>query len=87
VSPARERIDALFERARGPHQEEPFDTVGFIMAFENGELDEQEVAEGFQHLIDSGVVWQLQGMYGRTAADLIRNGLCQDTHGVLAKNQ
>lgn len=54
-----------------------FDTVGFIMAFEAGDIeDEQEVIEGFQELIDSGVVWQLQGSYGRMAARLIEAGYC-----------
>lgn len=54
----------------------PFDTVGFIMDFEAGELDFDQVVEGFQHLIDSGLVWQLQGFYGRTAHNLIGAGLC-----------
>lgn len=51
-----------------------FDTVGFIMDFENGELDKDQIIEGFQHLVDTGIVWQLQGSYGRTAAALISTG-------------
>jgi len=47
-----------------------------IMAFENGEMDEDETAVFFQHMIDSGVVWQLQGFYGRTAMRLVEAGLC-----------
>ena len=47
-----------------------------IMAFESGELDEQQTIEFFQDLIDSGLVWQLQGSYGRTARSLIEAGLC-----------
>jgi len=30
----------------------------------------------FQHLIDAGVVWRLQGWFGRTARDLIESGEC-----------
>ena len=51
-------------------------SLDFIMAYEAGELSEEESIEGFQKLIDSGLVWQLQGSYGRTAKYLIENGLC-----------
>ena len=54
-----------------------FDEVGFVIAFENGELTPEEAIAGFQRLIDSGIVWHLQGSYGRTATQLIRQGLCQ----------
>ncbi|HPM79147.1 MAG TPA: hypothetical protein PLF81_00530, partial [Candidatus Anammoximicrobium sp.] len=30
----------------------------------------------FQQLIDEGIVWKMQGSYGRTASDLIERGLC-----------
>jgi len=53
-----------------------FDTVSFIMAFEDGQLDNDAIVEGFQHLIDSGLAWSLQGSYGRAAASLIEQGLC-----------
>ncbi len=47
-----------------------------IIAFEQGDLDGAEVIEFFQELIDSGLAWQLQGHYGRTARRLIEAGLC-----------
>jgi hypothetical protein len=53
-----------------------FDEVSFIMEFEGGDLTFEEVIIGFQHLIDSGTVWQLQGSYGRIAASLLDQGLC-----------
>ena len=53
-----------------------FDAVSFIMAFEDGELGEDEVIAGFQDLINSGLAWSLQGSYGRTAKGLIDAGLC-----------
>lgn len=59
-----------------PAASDDFDMVGFVMAFEGGELDEDEMVAGFQRLIDSGVAWRLQGFYGRTAAALIEAGLC-----------
>lgn len=51
-----------------------FDPVSFIMDFENGELDHDQVIDGFQNLVDSGMVWSLQGSYGRTAQALIDRG-------------
>ena len=32
--------------------------------------------EAWQHLIDTGLVWKLQGRFGRTAAALIEDGIC-----------
>lgn len=51
------------------------DTVGFLMDYESGNLSEDEIVEGFQHLVDTGIVWQLQGIYARTAVSLIDAGL------------
>ena len=54
-----------------------FNTVDFIIDYEAGVLSEEEVIDGFQQLIDSGIVWSLQGSYGRTAATLIESGTCR----------
>jgi hypothetical protein len=51
--------------------------VDQIMRYEQGEMDEAEAIEFFQHLIDSGLAWQLQGHYGRTAQRIIDAGLCR----------
>ncbi len=53
---------------------ENFNLVGTIMAFEDGTLTEEEVVEFFQHLVDTGIAWDLQGSYGRTATRLIQEG-------------
>ena len=37
---------------------------------------EEEFIEAYQYLIDTGVVWQLQGSFGRTAMALIDQGYC-----------
>jgi len=51
-----------------------FDEVGYIMAFEAGELRGDKVLELFSHLIKTGKAWSLQGSYGRTAESLIDRG-------------
>ena len=57
-------------------KDKPFDEVAFIMDYEDGELSRDEIVAGFQHLIDSGTVWNLQGSYGRMASQLINMGYC-----------
>lgn len=51
------------------------DALDAIIAYEQGELDENETIALFQHLLDTGVVWHLQGSYGRTAAAMVEQGL------------
>lgn len=38
--------------------------------------DESTYYEAWQRLIDTGLCWQLQGWFGRTAANLIEAGIC-----------
>jgi hypothetical protein len=49
--------------------------VDRIIDYESGLMEEQEALEFFQDLVDSGLAWQLQGHYGRTASRLIEAGL------------
>lgn len=62
--------------ARIAQQARGFDMTAFVMEYEAGELNDEQTVEGFQHLIDNGMAWRLQGHYGRTAHALIENGLC-----------
>jgi hypothetical protein len=41
--------------------------------FENA--DEAQVIEAWQYLVDTELVWQLQGWFGRTANRLIEQGI------------
>lgn len=52
-----------------------FDEVDFLIAHEGGTTTQEEDIEGFQHLVDSGHAWTLQGYYGRTARSMIEAGL------------
>ena len=50
-----------------------------VIAYEQGELDEEGILELFQELINSGMAWKLQGSYGRTAKALIDAGYCVES--------
>ncbi len=47
-----------------------------LIAYENGELDQEQTISFFQELIDSGEAYSLQGHYGRAAERLIEAGYC-----------
>lgn len=53
------------------------DLTDKIIRYEQGEMDDSEMVELFQELVNSGLAWELQGHYGRTAIALIENGLVQ----------
>jgi hypothetical protein len=57
-------------------KEKVFDVVGFIMDADMGNLSDEAMIEGMQHLIDSGTVGQMQGSWGRLANRMIEAGLC-----------
>lgn len=38
--------------------------------------DDKEYLSAWQHLIDTGLVWGLQGWFGRMATKLIEEGHC-----------
>ena len=47
--------------------------VGLAEGFESG--TEDEVIAAWQTLVDTGLAWQLQGWFGRTARALIERGV------------
>lgn len=47
-----------------------------IIAYENGELSDEDTVALFQELINNGQAWTLQGHYGRTVEALINAGHC-----------
>ena len=52
-----------------------FTAIGIAEGFIEAESEEQ-VIEAWQHLIDTGLAWSLQGWFGRTATYLIEQGHC-----------
>lgn len=45
-----------------------------------GASEEQQI-DAWQHLINTGMAWTLQGWFGRTAARLIEAGICTKKGG------
>ena len=54
------------------------DMLDAIMDIECGDVTQERYIECYQTLIDSGVVWELQGSHGRMAMHLIEEGLCHE---------
>lgn len=46
-----------------------------IIAYENGELSDEQVLDLFQDLVNTGMAFRLQGHYVRTAMMLLQEGL------------
>ena len=51
-----------------------YTAVGLAEGFIEAESDEQVIA-AWQHLHDTGLAYQLQGFFGRTARSLIEAGI------------
>jgi hypothetical protein len=41
------------------------------------DADDETTIQAWQHLIDTGLCWRLQGWFGRRATELIENGTCR----------
>lgn len=55
----------------------PYLATAYAEGFCEGENStKHEQIEAWQYLIDSGLCWQLQGWFGRTASALIEEGIC-----------
>jgi len=51
-----------------------YTATGLAEGFIEAESEEQ-VLQAWQHLVDTGLAWQLQGWFGRTAQHLINEGV------------
>ena len=51
-----------------------FNAIGIAEGFMEAESEEQWI-EAWQHLVDTGLAWQLQGSFGRSAQHLIDQGV------------
>jgi len=53
-----------------------YTACSIVEGFSGEEHTEEEIVSAWQYLIDTGMAWQLQGWYGRSAQNLIENGVC-----------
>ena len=51
-----------------------YEAVGIAEGFIEPDNEEQ-VIEAWQYLVDTGLAWQLQGLFGRTASQMIEQGI------------
>jgi hypothetical protein len=51
-----------------------FNQLDSMIAWEQGDLDDEGTVELFQNLLDTGLAWQLQGCYGRMTQRLLDAG-------------
>jgi hypothetical protein len=73
----QEKVSAALDKDKKKKVNEAMVSVDDIMAWENGEMDAKAEKTFFQKLIDTGMAYQLQGMYGRRAQELIKAGVCK----------
>ncbi len=49
------------------HASSEYPSAVDIMNYEDGRMSEEEVDDFFRRLVDTGMIWHLQGSYGREA--------------------
>ena len=52
-----------------------YTAVALAEGFEDAD-SEAQLIEAWQHLIDTGLAWSLQGWFGRRAEQLVEEGIC-----------
>lgn len=55
-----------------------FTAVGIAEGFFEEDASEERKTQAWQHLLDTGLCWKLQGWFGRTAMELIQKGVIKE---------
>ncbi len=56
------------------------DQLDKMMSWEDGSLSHDDTISLFQSLVNSGLCWRLQGVYGRAAMALLQAGDIKPAH-------
>jgi hypothetical protein len=59
-----------------PRAWDTYSACAAVEGFDEQDHDQDEIISAWQHLIDTGHAFRLQGWCGRMTRDLIRAGLC-----------
>jgi hypothetical protein len=65
---------SIFEKQTAEETYDDFTAVGIAEGFIECD-SEDDMIKAWQHLVDNDLVWKLQGWFGRTANQLIQEGL------------
>ena len=57
-----------------------FEAINIAEGLTEAENEKQHIA-AWQHLIDTGLAWSLQGWFGRTAMRMVEAGHCKMSQG------
>lgn len=63
-----------------------YTATGICEGFVEADSEEQVIA-AWQWMIDNDLCWQLQGWFGRTAMDLINQGICHAKGALIEDTQ
>jgi hypothetical protein len=70
------KLDSGIETDREKRKMDNYQAVSIAEGFCDFEPTEEQQISAWQHLIDTGLAWSLQGSFGRTAMALIEAGIC-----------
>lgn len=62
------------------------DVIDDVICYEAGGMDSRETLKFFSKLIRTGMAWNLQGSYGKTAQELIECGWIASDGMILKEN-
>ena len=64
----------FWESKNTKHKFTDYEAIGIAEGFIE-ETNEEKVISAWQHLVDTGLVWTLQGWFGRQASQMIQEGI------------